>query len=84
MATLNPERSLDVVRLPAARRRKWSLRRLRPRRCMLLSTISLLAGFGVSLLMVIGVLPLSILIWFVSWFLVVVSGALVLIFWGEF
>ncbi len=84
MATLNPERSLAVVRLPAARRRKWSVRRLCPRPWMLLSTISLLAGFGVSLLMVIGALPLSLLTCFVSWFLVVVSGGLMLIFWGEF
>ena len=83
MATLNPVRSLAAIRLPATRRRKWSVRRLCPRRCILFSTVSLLAGFAVSLLMVLGVLLLSLLIWFVSWFLVV-SGELVLIFWGEF
>ncbi len=84
MATVNPVRSLAAIRLPAIRRRKWSLRRLWPRRRMLLSTVSLLAGFALSLLMVLGVLPLSLWIWFVSWFLVVVGGVLVLIFWGEF
>ena len=84
MATLNPGRALAAIRLPAVRHRNGSLRKLFPRRCMLFSTATLLAGFAVSLLMIVGVLPLNLLMCFVSWSLIAVGGELVLIFWGEF
>ena len=78
-----PQKNVITVRHAVEQKSAKLVTGHRPRRCMVVSTGVLLSGFGIPLLMAIGVLPMSLLLGLFGLFLMGLGGVMLLIFCGE-
>jgi hypothetical protein len=83
MATLTRSYKLNQTYITLVKKRDKRIRFVMPRRCMIVSGTLILAGFGIPLLMVISLIPVSLLLDFLAFGLVATGGVMALIFCGE-
>jgi hypothetical protein len=83
MATLTRVRRANGRRIVVVERRRRTIMKWMPRRCMLISIGLILAGLAVPLLMAIHLLPITLLLGFVTLVLLGTGGILSVIRCGD-